>query len=206
MNTERTQGEQPTHGTTQMHQEDLDNLIKEYDNESNFRDLRGGLKHFVTLVCVSLSVFHIYTAGFGLLNEVSHRTVHMTMIMGLLFLVFPRKAAKRPKVGIALGLMYGLFYLLIAHQLVSALGNNLSWVINAGIYLFAGMMALSALPLSFLGGRGNKPGWLDWPLAILGAGFSGYLVYFFDEIFIINVGFPQTMDYLMGGVAILMVI
>ncbi|RVU31739.1 TRAP transporter permease [Neptunomonas marina] len=206
MNTERTQGEQPTHGTTQMHQEDLDNLIKEYDNESNFRDLRGGLKHFVTLVCVSLSVFHIYTAGFGLLNEVSHRTVHMTMIMGLLFLVFPRKAAKRPKVGIALGLMYGLFYLLIAHQLVSALGSNLSWVINAGIYLFAGMMALSALPLSFLGGRGNKPGWLDWPLAILGAGFSGYLVYFFDEIFIINVGFPQTMDYLMGGVAILMVI
>lgn len=190
----------------EMHQEDLDNLIKEFDNESNFRNLRGGLKHFITLVCVALSLFHIYTAGFGLLNEVSHRTVHMTMIMGLLFLVFPRRAAKRPTVGIILGLAYGAFYLLIANQLVGALGQNMSAVMQGGIYLFAAMMALSALPLSALGGRGDKPGWLDWPLALMGAGFSGYLVYFFDEIFIINVGFPQTMDYLMGGVAILLVI
>ncbi|WP_461534883.1 TRAP transporter permease [Spongorhabdus nitratireducens] len=193
-------------GVPEMHQQDLDNLIKEYDNESNFRDLRGGLKHFVTLTCVALSVFHIYTAGFGLLNEVSHRTVHMTLIMGLLFLVFPRRAAKRPVVGTALGLAYGLFYLLIARQLGNSLGNELSPLMHAGIYIFAGMMALSALPLSLLGGRSHKPGWLDWPLAIMGAAFSGYLVYFFDDIFIINVGFPQTMDYLMGGMAIMLVV
>ncbi|OOV88011.1 TRAP transporter permease [Oceanospirillum linum] len=207
MNTERLTGAKPPTGqVNEMHQADLDNLIKEYDNESNFRDLRGGLKHFVTLVCVTLSLFHIYTAGFGLLNEVTHRTVHMTFIMGLLFLVFPRKAAKKQSTGIVLGLMYGAFYLLIAHQLVSALSQDLPPMMAAGVYFFAGMMALSALPLSALGGRGNKPGWLDWPLAILGTGFSLYLVYFFDEIFIINVGFPQTLDYLMGGVAILLVI
>ena len=207
MNTERQSGAVPPTGqVNEMHQADLDNLIKEYDNESNFRDLRGGLKHFVTLVCVALSLFHIYTAGFGLLNEVTHRTVHMTFIMGLLFLVFPRKAAKKQSTGIVLGLLYGAFYLLIANQLVSALSYDIAPVMSVGIYLFAGMMALSALPLSALGGRGNKPGWLDWPLAILGTGFSLYLVYFFDEIFIINVGFPQTLDYLMGGVAIMLVI
>ncbi len=207
MNTERKQGDkQPPAAELEMHQEDLDNLIKEYDNESNFRDLRGGLKLFVTLVCVALSLFHIYTAGFGLLNEISHRTVHMTFIMGLLFLVFPRRAAKRPAVGITLGLLYGAFYLLIAHQLVSALGSQLPMLVIVGVYAFAGMMGLSALPLSALGGRGNKPGWLDWPLAVLGTAFSGYLVYFFDDIFITNIGFPQSLDYLMGGVAVMLVI
>jgi len=80
--------------TPEMHQAELDGLIKKFDNESNFRDLKGVLKWLVTITCVVLSVFHIYTAGFGLLNEISHRTVHMAFIMGLLFIVFPRRAAK----------------------------------------------------------------------------------------------------------------
>lgn len=187
-------------------QQAMDELIKEYDSESNFRDLRKGLKHFVTIVCVTLSLFHIYTAGFGLLNEISHRTVHMMFIMGLLFLVFPRKASKKPKIAMALGLAYGVFYLLIASQLVSAIGSQLSPVFSIAIYAFAAAMALSALPLSMLGGRSNKPGWLDWPLAIAGAAFSGYLVFFFDDIFITNIGFPQPLDYLMGGAAVMLVI
>jgi TRAP transporter 4TM/12TM fusion protein len=207
MNTERIQGDEPLPSETlEMDKEGVDSLIKEYDNESNFRDLRGGLKLFVTLVCVTLSLFHIYTAGFGLLNEITHRSVHMTFIMGLLFLVFPRRAAKNPTIGIVLGLVYGAFYLLIASQLVNALGSELPMLVIVGVYAFAGMMALSALPLSALGGRGNQPGWLDWPLAVMGTAFSGYLVYFFDDIFIENIGFPQSLDYLMGGVAVMLVI
>ncbi|MCG8520346.1 MAG: TRAP transporter permease [Pseudomonadales bacterium] len=189
----------------EMHQQDLDNLIKQFDNESNFRDLKGVLKWLVTAACVVLSLFHIYTAGFGLLNEVSHRTVHMAFIMGLLFLVFPRRRPKRPKVATTMGLAYGAFYLLIAYQLVGALGSQMPAWWGWGIYAFAVMMAISALPLSFLG-NGHKPGWLDWPLAVAGAGFSAYLVIFFEEIFIINVGFPQTFDYLMGGIAIMLVV
>ncbi|WP_417798381.1 TRAP transporter permease [Terasakiella pusilla] len=190
----------------EMHQEDLDNLIKEFDNESNFRDTSGLLKLFITVTCVSLSLFHVYTAGFGLLNEISHRTVHMTFIMGLLFLVFPKRAPKRLGVGVVLGLAYGAFYLIVAHQLVGAFASQMPAYASFGIYGFAVLMALSALPLKFLGGRGNKPGWLDWPLAILGAGFSGYLVFFFEDIFITNIGFPQTLDYLMGGIAVMLVI
>lgn len=190
----------------EMHQEDLDNLIKEFDSESNFRDTRGALKLFITVTCVVLSMFHIYTAGFGLLNEISHRTVHMTFIMGLLFLVFPRKEAKRPTVGILLGLAYGFFYLSLAHQLATALQGQIPIFLTIAIYGFAAMMALSALPIKLLGGRGFKPSWLDWPLAISGVLFSGYLVYFFDDIFITNIGFPQSLDYLMGGIAIMLVI
>ncbi len=195
-----------TQENTGMHQEDLDQLVKKYDSESNFRNARGLLKYFVTTTCVVLSVFHIYTAGFGLLNEISHRTVHMTFIMGLLFLVFPRRASKRPLVSGGLGLAYGAFYVIVAHQLATALQNQIPDFLFLGIYGFAVVMAFSALPVKMLGGHSDQPGWLDWPLAIAGAAFSGYLVYFFDDIFITNIGFPQSMDYVMGGVAIMLVI
>jgi len=196
----------PFEAADDIPQEQVDDLIKEFDSESNFRDLSGVLKIIVTISCVVLSLFHIYTAGFGLLNEVSHRTVHMAFIMGLLFLVFPRKAPKNPKISMVLSLAYGAFYLLIANQLVGAIGPQLPAFLNFSIYAFAIMMCLSALPLSILGGRGNKLSWLDWPLALMGVAFSGYLVFFFDEIFIKNIGFPQPFDYVMGGAAILLVI
>jgi TRAP transporter 4TM/12TM fusion protein len=42
---------------------------------------------------VLLSIFHYYTAGFGLLQEVTHRGVHMAFVLGLIFLVFPHRHA-----------------------------------------------------------------------------------------------------------------
>jgi len=207
MSKQQTSNENTTfENPVEIPQEKVENLIKEFDSESNFRDLRGVLKLFVTVACVTLSLFHIYTAGFGLLNEISHRTFHMAFIMGLLFLVFPRKAPKNPNVSMILSLAYGVFYLVIANQLVAAIGSELPTFLNVAIYAFAALMGISALPLSFLGGRGNQIGWLDWPLAIMGVVFSAYLVVFFDEIFITNIGFPQPLDYVMGGVAILLVI
>ncbi|MBJ6137890.1 TRAP transporter permease [Marinobacter litoralis] len=189
----------------EMHQADLDNLIKKFDNESNFRDLRGILKTLVTITCVVLSVFHIYTAGFGLLNEITHRNVHMAFIMGLLFIVFPRRQPKHLKINVVLSLAYGAFYLLVAHQLAQALASDIPVWWTWMIYGFAVFMALSALPVAAMGSR-NKPSWLDWPLVLAGAGFSAYLVIFFKEIFIINIGFPKAFDYLMGGMAVMLVV
>ena len=38
---------------------------------------------------LALSLFHAYTAGFGLLPETTHRGIHMAFVIGLIFLVFP---------------------------------------------------------------------------------------------------------------------
>ena len=40
-----------------------------------------------------LSLFHYYTAGFGLLQETTHRGVHLAFVLGLIFLVFPHRQA-----------------------------------------------------------------------------------------------------------------
>ena len=65
-------------------------LIREYDAESNFRKLVGPAGLLVTTLAVVLSSFHIYTAGFGLLDEIKHRSFHLSLVLALIFLVFPR--------------------------------------------------------------------------------------------------------------------
>ena len=122
-----------------------DALIREFDDTSNFRSVNGLLKGIVTTVCVTLSLFHVYTAGFGILNEISHRTVHMAFIMGVLFLVVPRRKPKSSLVGITLGVAYGAFYMVVATQLVNAFSSQLPTAWAYSIYGLAGVLALSAL-------------------------------------------------------------
>ncbi|HSV61034.1 MAG TPA: TRAP transporter permease [Variovorax sp.] len=48
----------------------------------------------VTALLIALSCFHYYTAGFGLLQEITHRGVHLAFVLGLIFLVFSARKHK----------------------------------------------------------------------------------------------------------------
>ena len=182
----------------------VDAIVKKYDAESNFRDLGGITAKITGVLCIVLSLFHVYTAGFGLLNEVMHRTVHLTLVIGLVFLVFPRRIPEKPAQEWGFGLAFAVFYLFLAWQLTHRFGDELSMMGQMGIMALIFFIALTALPLEILGGTGDKLSFADWPLAIAGGGFSLYLIIFFKEIFIINIGFPVLPDYLMGLIAIVM--
>lgn len=182
-------------------------IIREYDAEANFRRLVGPLALVVTVAAVSLSLFHVYTAGFGLLNEIAHRTVHLAFVFGLIFLVFPRPWVRRPRREWAVSLGFALFYLYIAWDLNVSLfltrGESTHWPFMAAI---AGL-ALLSLPLNTFGRVGDAGvGIRDYVFAIAGAGISVYLLVFFQDIFVINVGSPRPIDYMFGVVAIIMVI
>ncbi|QQK77430.1 TRAP transporter permease [Salicibibacter cibarius] len=41
------------------------------------------------IVCISLSLFHLFTAGFGVLTAMLQRNVHLTLILILVFLIYP---------------------------------------------------------------------------------------------------------------------
>jgi TRAP-type uncharacterized transport system fused permease subunit len=58
----------------ELTQAEIDEMIREFDSESNFRQTVGPIAFLITVLSVTLSLFHLYTAGFGLLNEVMHRT------------------------------------------------------------------------------------------------------------------------------------
>ena len=92
---ETADGVDSTADAETMNASQIENIVKKYDAESNFRNLGGITAKITGFLCIALSLFHVYTAGFGLLNEVTHRTVHLTLVLGLVFLVFPRRTPKK---------------------------------------------------------------------------------------------------------------
>lgn len=185
--------------------EEMEALVRKYDTETNFRTLRGPTRLIAVAMCLTLSLFHIYTSGYGLLTEVLHRSVHLSFIMPLVFLLFPRARADNPARAWGFGLVFAAFYLYLGWTLAEALQGRASDAARWGLVALAGLIGISALPIDRLGGQGDRLGILDWPLALAGAGSSLYLVVFFREIFVANIGFPQPLDYVMGMLAIIMV-
>src|SRR5690606_27071638 len=64
-------------------------LEEKFDSEIRFRPLMPAAGWLVGFLLVALSLFHYYTAGFGLLQEMIHRGIHLSMVLALVFLVFP---------------------------------------------------------------------------------------------------------------------
>ncbi len=64
-------------------------LEEKFDTEIRFRPLAPLAGRLVGTLLVVLSTFHYYTAGFGLLPEMEHRGIHLSFVLGLIFLVFP---------------------------------------------------------------------------------------------------------------------
>lgn len=71
----------------------LTELEQKFDPEMRFRPLAAWAATLVAALLIALSLFHYYTAGFGLLQEITHRGVHLAFVLGLIFLVFPHRKA-----------------------------------------------------------------------------------------------------------------
>jgi TRAP transporter 4TM/12TM fusion protein len=81
----------------------IQKLEEEFDPEVRFRPLLPSTAWLVAGLLFALSMFHYYTAGFGLLRETTHRGIHMAFVLGLIFLVFPmlkREARTVPTAGL----------------------------------------------------------------------------------------------------------
>ncbi len=71
----------------------LEDLERKFDPEMRFRPLGATAALVAGGLLIALSLFHYYTAGFGLLQETTHRGVHLAFVLGLIFIVFPHRAA-----------------------------------------------------------------------------------------------------------------
>jgi len=184
----------------------VDQLIEQYDPESNFRRLAGLAAMFVTIVSVSLSGWHVYTAGFGLHNEIAHRAIHLSVVLGLCFLVFPRQ---KPLAGAwewILPITLGSFYILFGWWLVQALGADLPESTALIFMALLTAVALLTLPIKALDGSHTSIPIRDWFFAAISSGFSLYLLVFFDEIYIQRPGDHSNLDYMVGVFSIVMVV
>jgi TRAP transporter 4TM/12TM fusion protein len=187
-------------------QAEVDRLIAQFDPESSFRRLAGASAFVVTVLAVALSAWHYYTAGFGLHNEIAHRAIHLSVVLGLCFLAFPRQR-RLPgpwEWTVAAGL--GLFYLGLGLGLLRSLAEPVPLPAQLAFMAALGLIALLALPFSVYDGSATSIPLRDWVFAALAASFSLYLLVFFDGIFIQRPGQHTPLDLMFGVIAIAMVI
>ncbi len=73
-------------------------IAEKYDPELQFRPLSFPAVQICQILLLTLSVFHYYTAGFGLLREDIHRGIHLALVLSLIFFLFDvRKIRKLNK-------------------------------------------------------------------------------------------------------------
>ncbi len=156
-------------------------LTEQFDPEIRFRPLAASATWIVSILLVSLSIFHYYTAGFGLLRESTHRGVHLAFVLSLIFLVFGfnKRAYKRePKSTwlspggiplfdwlIALALALTVLYIpYIFEELAFKVGNPDKIDVFMGTILLVGLL------------EGTRRA-MGWPLPIIAIIFMIYAMF-----------------------------
>ncbi len=102
-----------------VEEEKVKELVETFDPELRFRKLKGAAQKIVLIMCIILSLFHIYTAGFGVLQEWKHRCFHFSFVLSLIFLIYPTRKIKIKN--LKLTWVYEIMYSLIC-GLILALG------------------------------------------------------------------------------------
>ncbi|MDQ0338232.1 TRAP transporter 4TM/12TM fusion protein [Caldalkalibacillus uzonensis] len=65
-------------------------ILEKYDTESRFRQFnRRSLTFIVTLVAVTLSVYHFTTSYIGTPVTLQHRSLHLALVLALIFILYP---------------------------------------------------------------------------------------------------------------------
>ncbi|MEN9780722.1 MAG: Sialic acid transporter permease protein SiaT [Pseudomonadota bacterium] len=156
----------------------LQALEAKFDPEMRFRPLGRGTSLLAGSLLIALSLFHYLTAGFGLLQEITHRGVHLALVLALIFLVFPHRkgllARAQPSTWltpgglpivdalIAIGVAVAVMYIpWIFDDLMFRVGNPLPLDVAMG----------SILILALLEATRRSMG---WPLPVIAIGFMAY--------------------------------
>lgn len=75
--------------------EDLEKILAKVDKESGYRKLKGFFHIIVAAIAISFSVFQLWTASFGLLPAQMQRSVHLSFVLLLVYLLYPFFKASR---------------------------------------------------------------------------------------------------------------
>ena len=150
---------------------ELQALEEKFDPEMRFRPLGKLTATLVGGLLILLSAFHYYTAGFGLLQETTHRGVHLAFVLGLIFLVFPHRKALLEHGGggvpwfdwlLAAAVAASVLYIpYIFEDLTFRVGNPSMLDVAMGSILLVGLLEATRRSMG-------------WPLPMIAIGFIVY--------------------------------
>lgn len=164
-----------TETTRQLSDADLRALEEEYDPEARFRTVTRPVAIMSGVVLFLLSVYHFYTAGFGIPRATTHRGLHMGVSLLIVYLSFSARSRTRHKTDgfailgvpvtdwvLAIGGAVSAFYVpWIYDQLAFRVGNPMTIDIVMGTVLLLAL--LEAVRRS-----------MGWPLPVIALAFIAY--------------------------------
>ena len=72
----------------------FEEIEKKYDPQLSFRKLGPKIRYCNNYIVSFNVVYHFWASGFGLVREVLHRGIHISFVIGLVFLLFSWKKKK----------------------------------------------------------------------------------------------------------------
>ena len=63
-------------------------LEEKFEIKSNERKLKNLLKTLTFIALVAMSIYHFYASGFGTIRDILHRGIHISFVVGLVFLFY----------------------------------------------------------------------------------------------------------------------
>ena len=150
-------------------------LIEKYDDETARFGERSPIASKVIIgMCLILSIFHIYTAGFGVLQEYEHRAFHLSFVLSLIFLVYNirKKEMSRGK-----SLFYSTIYAIICGGLTSMMVSaifKLSIPAEVVLFFVSGAMSFFFKERVWLPSRLIPPA--DLLVSVICLATTGYLL------------------------------
>jgi len=63
-------------------------LVEKYEVKTNERKLKKFFKTFAFYALVLMSVYHFYASGFGTIRDILHRGIHISFVVGLVFIFY----------------------------------------------------------------------------------------------------------------------
>ena len=119
--------------------ENADEVVRKYEAESRFRKFSGMMGKLVAAICIIMSLFHLYTAGFGVFEAIKQRNIHLTFVLVLSFLLYPsRKTDAGTKTSwldwilVGLSIYVGVYLMLIYDDLANRGGVTVPMDIYMG--------------------------------------------------------------------------
>ena len=79
-------------GVDAVSKEEIEAILRKVDKEAGARKLTGTPHVIVYLICVSWSIFQVYTAAFGLLPAQLQRSIHLAYAFVLTYMLFPARS------------------------------------------------------------------------------------------------------------------
>jgi TRAP transporter 4TM/12TM fusion protein len=156
----------------------LQELEEKFDPEMRFRATVPPATSLVKWLLITLSCFHYYTAGFGLLQETTHRGIHLAFVLSLIFIVFSGRTKNQGQVPqhslltpggvplvdwlLAIACAFSVLYIpYVFDGLAFRIGNPSTIDVVMGTILFVTLLEATRRSMG-------------WPLPLIAIGFTIY--------------------------------